>query len=46
MIRIILLCITSFAIGSGLNDWIENKSKLIKNNDFKISFNYTITNKK
>jgi hypothetical protein len=45
MIRIILFCVTSFALGSSLNDWIENKSKLIKNNDFKISFNYTITNK-
>ena len=46
MIRIILFCVTSLAIGSSLNDWIENKSKLIKNNNFKVSFNYTIKDKK
>ena len=46
MIRILLFCVTSLAIGSSLNDWIENKSKLIKNNDFKVSFNYTVKDKK
>ena len=46
MIRIILFCATSLAIGSSLNDWIENKSKLIRNNDFKVSFNYTVKDKK
>ena len=46
MIRILLFCVTSLAIGSSLNDWIENKSILIKNNDFKVSFNYTVKDKK
>ena len=46
MIRILLFCVTSLAIGSSLNDWIENRSKLIKNNDFKVSFNYTVKDKK
>ena len=46
MIKILLFCFTSLAIGSSLNDWIENKSKLIKNNDFKVSFNYTFKDKK
>ena len=46
MIKIILFCVTSVLFGSSLNDWIENKSELIKNNDFKISFNYTIKDKK
>ena len=46
MIKILLFCVTSLVIGSSLNDWIENKSKLIKNNDFKVSFNYTFKDKK
>jgi len=46
MIKILLFCFTSLAIGSSLNDWIGNKSKLIKNNDFKVSFNYTVKDKK
>ena len=46
MIKIILFCVTSLVIGSSLNDWIENRSKLIKNNDFKVSFNYTVKDKK
>ena len=46
MIKILLFCVTSLAIGSSLNDWIENRSKLIKNNDFKVSFNYTVKDKK
>ena len=46
MIRIILFCVTSLAIGSSLNDWIENKSELIKNNNFKVSFNYIVKDKK
>ena len=46
MIRIILFSVISLSIGSSLNDWIENKSKLIKNNDFKVSFNYTVKDKK
>ena len=46
MIKIILFCVTSVLFGSSLNDWIENKSELIKNNNFKVSFNYTIKDKK
>ena len=46
MIKIFLLFFTFPCIyGSDLDDWIKNKSELIKNNNFKISFDYSFKDK-
>ena len=47
MIKIFLLFFTFSCIhGSDLDDWIKNKSELIKNNNFKVSFDYSFKDKK
>jgi len=46
MIKIFLLFFTFPCIyGSDLDDWIKNKSELIKNNNFKVSFDYSFKDK-
>jgi len=45
MTRILLLFSISIIFSSSLDGWIKNNAELIKNNNFKISFNYSVKNK-
>ena len=46
MIRIFLLCLLSVALGTDLDNWITEKSKLVKNSNYKISFDYLLKDRK
>ena len=40
-----MLCILSFTFGSNLEDWINDKSKLVNSSNYKISFDYLLKDK-
>ena len=40
MIRVFLLCLFSVTSGTNLDNWINDKSELVKNSNYKISFDY------
>ena len=45
MIRVFLLCVLSVIFGTNLDNWINEKSKLVKNSNYKISFDYLLKDK-
>ena len=46
MIQLFLLCLFSITFGDNLDNWINEKSKLVNNSNYKISFDYLLKDKK
>ena len=46
MIQLFLLCLFSITFGDNLENWINEKSKLVNNSNYKISFDYILKDKK
>jgi hypothetical protein len=46
MIQLLLLCLFSITFGDNLDNWINEKSKLVNNSNYKISFDYLLKDKK
>ncbi len=46
MIQLFLLCLFSITFGDNIDNWINDKSKLVNNSNYKISFDYLLKDKK